>query len=217
LIIQVTGSNDASGYMTVPDTGKYFAYAYKSLAGDIVSSAAPYKSSGKNTGVDTITEAVSEYTAENGYFGIYGTYTRRTVTAANLTSLQGTWCGDEDEDMEDYTINIQGTAYFEFLDDYEDPNRSYDGSSSEDMLAVLGEIVDSTDTSQSSGVLYILAVDGGYTYSNGKYIAVGWKNKTASSIDIATSSNDYDTLALAKAAYESASSFTDDNYNSYTK
>jgi hypothetical protein len=217
MIIQITGSNDDSGYMTLPTTGKYFAYAYKSLAGDIVSSAAPYGA--EMDGVDTVDEAKTEYTTT--YFATFGTYTRRTINATNLTSLQGTWCGDEDEDMEDYIISIQGTAYIEFIDDWEDSNHTFDGEiSSEDMLTAMGEIVDCvTDDGGQSGVLYIkiAGVVGTYSpYHMGKFIAVGWK-KTSAGMDFATSSEDYDTLAAAKTAYGSASVFMSDNYNSFTK
>ena len=216
MIIQITGSHDDSGYMTIPTTGKYFAYAYKSLAGDIVSSAAPYGA--EMNGVDTIDEAETEYTKT--YFATFGTYTRRTINATNLTSLQGTWQGDEDEGMEDYIISIQGTAYIEFIDDYEDPNRTFDGeTSSGDMLTAMGEIVDCiTDGDGQSGVLYIkIAYPGTYSpYSVGKFIAVGWK-KSSVVMDFATSSENYDTLASAKTAYANASSFVDNNYNSFTK
>jgi hypothetical protein len=218
MIIQITGSNDDSGFMTLPTTGKYFAYMYKGLTSFGATSAAAYKYGGKNTGVDTIAEAKTEYTKANGYFDMDGFYTLRTITARDLTDLQGTWRGDEDEGMEDYIISIRGTAYTEFLDDYDDPNQIFDGENlSDDILMAMGEIVDCvTDIGGQSGVLYIHVTDGGYFFDNGKFFAVGWKI-TDDGMDFATSSEDYDTLALAKTAYGNASVFSADNYNSFTK
>jgi quinol monooxygenase YgiN len=213
LIVQITGSHSDSAWATLPETGKYFAYAYKSLAGDIVSSAAPYGD--EMQGVDTIEEAIIEYTAENSYFATFGTYTRRTITAANLASLQGTWHGDEDKSLEDYTVIIQGTAYFEFLDDYEDSNFVYDGSTSEDMLTAIGEIVDYTDFG-TSGIMYIKTVVAEYPYSNEKYIAVAWQNKSGNSIEFATGSNEKDTLALIKTEYANIAAFGSGFFD-YTK
>jgi hypothetical protein len=214
LIIRV--EEVVGSFYTIPETGKYLAYAYKNPAGGIVSTASAYSWSdgAKNTGVNTITEAVSEYTAENGYFDYFGTYLSRPFSASAFGGIKGKW---EMEDMEDYFIIIKGTTFIEFYDDYEDGNiGNYDPDDDYDMLASIGTIVDCTDTSQSSGVLYIKVI-GSDVYTVGSYIAVAWKNKTANGIDFATGNNSKSTLAEIKTTYGNISAFPTASFNSYEK
>lgn len=59
-----------------PDVGKWYAISYKNLTDDTVSISGAYKSGGA-TSIETLDEAVSEFTIENGYFGTYSDCTRQ--------------------------------------------------------------------------------------------------------------------------------------------
>ena len=63
---------DGSGYYrystTAPDVGKWYAIAYKDLTEDSISISGAY---GAKSSVDTLKEAVQEFTIDNGYFGYY--------------------------------------------------------------------------------------------------------------------------------------------------
>lgn len=90
--LTVIESSDSSGYIyikytksmnadwsyseTAPDVGKWYAISYKNLTDDTVSISGAYKSGGA-TSTETLDEAVSEFTIENGYFGIYSDCTRQ--------------------------------------------------------------------------------------------------------------------------------------------
>jgi len=214
LIIKV--EEVVGSFYTPPETNKYFAYAYKNPAGGIVSTAAAYSTSlgAKNTGVATIAEAVREYTAANGYYEYFGTYLLRPVSASAFGGVKGKW---EMEDLEDYFIVIRGTTFTEFYDDYEDGSIGiYDPDDEYDMLASIGTIVDCTDTSQASGILYIKVINSD-VYTIGSYIAVAWKNKTGSSIDFATGNYSKPTLAEIKTTYNNVSAFPDASFHSYEK
>lgn len=85
--LTVIESSDSSGYIyikytksmnddwsyseTAPDVGKWYAISYKNLTDDTVSISGAYKSGGGATSTETLDEAVSEFTIENGYFGTY--------------------------------------------------------------------------------------------------------------------------------------------------
>jgi hypothetical protein len=219
LIIEIT---EATGdwWADPPEVGKYFAAAYQNPTEFAVSSSTAYNSEtgyvAKNTGVDTVAEAVREYTKANKYFPatfpLY--YPHNTATAATLSALQGDWYN---EDM-DYYVVVKGTTYTEFMDG-EEYDGVYDTTADEDdMLAAMGDIVDHTDTTQTSGVLYVKILDGGYTFTVDKYIAVAWKDLTATSVSIMTSTQDYDTLAAVKAALndaEDTDQFDEDGFYDY--
>ena len=70
----IYGSTDYSE--TAPDVGKWYAISYKNLTDDTVSISGAYKSGGA-TSTETLDEAVSEFTIENGYFGTYSDCTRQ--------------------------------------------------------------------------------------------------------------------------------------------
>lgn len=90
--LTVIESSDSAGYIyikytkamnadysyseTAPDVGKWYAISYKNLTDDTVSISGAYKSGGA-TSTETLDEAVSEFTIENGYFGIYSDCTRQ--------------------------------------------------------------------------------------------------------------------------------------------
>lgn len=73
-------SSDASGIIygrytensTYGDAvvGKYYAVSFKDLTYNNISISGAYKSDGK-TGTDTLVEAISEFTINNGYYGTY--------------------------------------------------------------------------------------------------------------------------------------------------
>jgi hypothetical protein len=123
------------------------------------------------------------------------------------------------EDMEDYFIQIKGTKLTEW---YDDGDGIYDPEEedTDDILAELGDIVDHTDTTQSSGVLYVKIIDGGYVFTADKYIAVAWKDKTASTVSFMTGTTAYTTLAEVKAARNNAndvSQFPANGFYEYSK
>ena len=67
---------DWSYSKTAPDVGKWYAISYKNLTDDTISISGAYKSGGA-TSMDSLDEAVSEFTIENGYFGTYSDCTRQ--------------------------------------------------------------------------------------------------------------------------------------------
>jgi hypothetical protein len=93
-----------------------------------------------------------------------------------------------------------------------------------EMLAELGDIVDSTDPTQTSGVLYVKIIDGGYGgFTNGYYIAVAWKSLTASSVSFQTHGGfeggvGYASLDAVKAALNNANNTSQfDSFYDYVK
>jgi hypothetical protein len=215
-VTEVTGS-----WYTPPETGKYFAAAYKNPTAFAVSSCTAYKSTdGKNTGVATIGEAVSEYTVANGYFNSLNTlyYPHDDATATTLASLQGKWVTEDLSGDPDYFIQIRGTKLTEW---YDDGDGIYDTTNDSGNLGELGDIVDHTDTSQASGVLYVKIIDGGFVFTADKYIVVAWNDKADSGIKFHTNGGagnaGYNTLAEVKAAFNDISSFDPDDFYGYTK
>ena len=202
LIVQLTAVEGT--WWTKPEVNKYFALAYKNLAGGIVSMSQPYSSNlgAKNTGVDTKAEAISEYTAANGYYDYYGTYNKRAITPTALASMQGTW--EDTWDM-DWLVRIKGNTYLDFMDDYDDRDDIYT-SGGADSLNVMGLIVDCTDTTADSGVLYILVLGSEYLYYNFQYAAVGWKpsEDEPGAIMFSLSSGSNTSLSALKTAYPTA-------------
>ncbi|MDR0376340.1 MAG: hypothetical protein LBH70_00940 [Spirochaetaceae bacterium] len=189
-IAQVTGA-----WYSPPETGKYFAAAYKNLTESAVNSNTAYKATGNNSGTATITEAVSEYTIANGYFDYLDTtqYYPHTASAETLASVLGDWHWEDN----DYYIQIKGTKLTEWLDD---GDGIYNAVDDESMLGELGDIVDHTDTSRAAGVLYVRIIASDMAFAANKYIAVAWKDKAASSVSFATGTTGYDTLMEVKAA-----------------
>lgn len=201
-IFKISG---ATGYANSYTVGKYFAFAYKNLTPNAgVSMSTPYKSGGKNSGVDTIVEAIVEYTGANGYYALYGLYLPHTASAATLGNLKGKWGVDADDNGdagaadEEYYIQIKGTTLIEWADS--DSDAEYDGTEDATMLAEMGDIVDHTDASQTSGVLYIKIVGSDMGLSIGKYIAIAWKDLTSSTVAFMTDNTEYNTLGEVKAA-----------------
>ncbi|MDR1904002.1 MAG: hypothetical protein LBQ88_17165 [Treponema sp.] len=73
------------GYLTIqityageygPTVGKYFVIHWKELTPSAVEEAGAYKEGGNNNGMDSIAEAEAEYTVDNGYFGMFGAYSK---------------------------------------------------------------------------------------------------------------------------------------------
>jgi hypothetical protein len=226
MIIEITAVT-GSWYSTPPAVGKYFAAAYKNPTSFAVSSTTAYKAiDGKNTGVDTITEAISEYTTANGYYpATYPLYQVHTTSAETLAALQGNWYqSDSDEGDSDYRISIRGTKLTEWLDD---SDGIYNATDDSDMLAELGDIVDSTDASQASGVLYAKVIASDFGISSGKYFAVGWKSLSGDGVKfmtnfggVATGNAGYDSLEAVKAALNDVNNtgqFEDDGFWDYSK
>ena len=64
-------------YIYLVDTNnKYYAVSYKDRDAVSCKFANAYKAGGK-TSVDSLLEAKTEFTIENGYFGLYGTYSKQ--------------------------------------------------------------------------------------------------------------------------------------------
>ncbi|MGN0756021.1 hypothetical protein [Treponema sp.] len=90
--LTVIESSDSAGYIyikytkamnadysyseTAPDVGNWYAISYKNLTDDTISISGAYKYGGA-TSTETLDEAVSEFTIENGYFGKYSDCTRQ--------------------------------------------------------------------------------------------------------------------------------------------
>lgn len=61
---------------TAPDVGKWYAVSYKDLGAEKISISGAYKKGGA-TSCETLDEAVTEFTVDNGYFGTYSSCTRQ--------------------------------------------------------------------------------------------------------------------------------------------
>ncbi|WP_288603427.1 hypothetical protein [uncultured Treponema sp.] len=61
---------------TAPDVGKWYAISYKDLGAEKISISGAYKKDGA-TSCETLDEAVTEFTVDNGYFGNYSSCTRQ--------------------------------------------------------------------------------------------------------------------------------------------
>lgn len=61
---------------TAPDVGKWYAISYKDLGAEKISISGAYKKGGA-TSCETLDEAVTEFTVDNGYFGNYSSCTRQ--------------------------------------------------------------------------------------------------------------------------------------------
>lgn len=59
-----------------PDVGKWYAISYKDLGAEKISISGAYKYGGA-TSCETLDEAVTEFTVDNGYFGSYSPLTRQ--------------------------------------------------------------------------------------------------------------------------------------------
>ena len=56
----------------------YYAIHWKNLSGSLVAAASAYKVGGAhNNGMETLAEALAEYTVENDYYGYYGEYEKQ--------------------------------------------------------------------------------------------------------------------------------------------
>ena len=67
---------DYSYSETAPDVGKWYAISYKDLGAEKISISGAYKEGGA-TSCETLDEAVTEFTVDNGYFGFYTSHTRQ--------------------------------------------------------------------------------------------------------------------------------------------
>lgn len=61
---------------TAPDVGKWYAISYKDLGAEKISLSGAYKTGGA-TSCETLDEAVTEFTVDNGYFAFYSSLTRQ--------------------------------------------------------------------------------------------------------------------------------------------
>lgn len=61
---------------TAPDVGKWYAVSYKDLGAEKISLSGAYKKGGA-TSCETLDEAVTEFTVDNGYFASYSPLTRQ--------------------------------------------------------------------------------------------------------------------------------------------
>ena len=67
---------DYSYSETAPDVGKWYAISYKDLGAEKISISGAYKEGGA-TSCETLDEAVTEFTVDNGYFAYYSPLTRQ--------------------------------------------------------------------------------------------------------------------------------------------
>lgn len=67
---------DNSYSETAPDVGKWYAISYKDLGAEKISLSGAYKKGGA-TSCETLDEAVTEFTVDNGYFAYYSPLTRQ--------------------------------------------------------------------------------------------------------------------------------------------
>lgn len=86
LVVSYTNDEETSGYIyikytramnpdysyseTAPDVGKWYAIAFKDLTASSLNLSGAYNASGK-TSTETLEEAISTFTIDNGYFDYY--------------------------------------------------------------------------------------------------------------------------------------------------
>ena len=80
IYIQFTRATDENRNYTTdkekaPDIGNWYAISYKDLEENSIQLSGAYKYEGK-TSTDTLEEAITEFTIDNGYFGIYSDCTK---------------------------------------------------------------------------------------------------------------------------------------------
>lgn len=92
LVISITSNDFSSGYIYIqytkaycaehstydndsPDVGKWYAISYKSLTASSIKISGAYKKGGE-TSTETLEEAITEFTIDNGYFGTYSDCTK---------------------------------------------------------------------------------------------------------------------------------------------
>ena len=94
LVISITSNDFSSGYIYIqytraadenwnyttdktkaPDIGKWYAISYKGLTASSIQISGAYKYDGK-TSTETLEEAITEFTIENGYFANYSDCTK---------------------------------------------------------------------------------------------------------------------------------------------
>ena len=68
-------NDDYSYSTTAPDVGKWYAISYKGLRKNTIQLSGAYKVAGA-TSKETLEEAISEFTIENGYFDFYSSLLR---------------------------------------------------------------------------------------------------------------------------------------------
>ena len=89
LIIQVSKTSEYN-----PTVGKYYGVFIGDITPFSFTGSNAYKSGGNNDGMDTLDDAIAEYTADNEYFGIkagYGLYAGVSTVNASNTSLEVSW------------------------------------------------------------------------------------------------------------------------------
>lgn len=80
IYIQFTRATDENRNYTTdkekaPDIGNWYAISYKDLEENSIQLSGAYKYEGK-TSTETLEEAITEFTIDNGYFGIYSDCTK---------------------------------------------------------------------------------------------------------------------------------------------
>ena len=80
IYIQFTRATDETRNYTTdkekaPDIGNWYAISYKDLEENSIQLSGAYKYEGK-TSTETLEEAITEFTIDNGYFGIYSDCTK---------------------------------------------------------------------------------------------------------------------------------------------
>jgi hypothetical protein len=193
LIIQIT---EAGSWGKTP--GAYYGIHYSSLnAGTMVDQSSATSADWTapiNHGVSTLAEAVFEYTIENQYYVNSGTYLfEEGSPVVNIVApLAGTWVNDEM--VADYgyfwTITMQGNTYIDEVDD----------NTGTIYTQIKGKILEITDPSQASGIIYLKLISGTGTGSEGEYHAVAWSNKSGDTIRFVDASNGPYGLATLEAA-----------------
>jgi hypothetical protein len=221
LIIKITETGSWTKTVGNYYTVAYQNYGYAAAMGviRIRTSSATILDGTKNGGLPTIAEAVSEYTANNGYFVNYGNYRkfREEVPEADdnltLTGLEGAWSG-QDGDEADYFIRIANPVltWTENLYGLGIANHQFAGT-----------IVETTTATTESGYIYIKVdfVNPAGEYDDlevGKYFAIHWKDKADGNIALCAAykyggnNTGTDNLATAKSTYTVENDYFDEDY-----
>jgi hypothetical protein len=218
LIIKITDGGTWS-----KTVGNYYAVVYRNYgyapAMQVIriQTSSAYKGGGNDSGLPTIAEAITEYTAANGYYTKYGDYRKFreevpvTDGTLTLTGLEGAWSG-ENEEEDTWAIRIANPVLTWSEDLF--------GYSINHQFA--GTIVETTDATQSSGYIYIkvdfvntTAVGYYKTLVVGNYLTIHWKDKDTDSISLCAAYTENitgtSTLSDAKSTYTTGNTYFDDD------
>ncbi|MDR1174610.1 MAG: fibronectin type III domain-containing protein [Treponema sp.] len=201
--------------------GSYYAVIYKNLTDSGVTEGGASKygdfTAEENNGLPSLQEAITTYAystaSDSGYFAYPAPYNTKTVLPGSLSALQGKWCWEE------MYMVVKGNTFLSFIDGSEGDG-IYSPDNEEDLLYIVGEIVDYIDKG-ASGILYVHTVVAGDSgYENEKFEAIAWKGLNGNNISFCAQMDSHSSIDDVKTAYDdpdNGDQFDPEYFSVYTK